>query len=51
MYEAIQDIGAFQRFKDGIRGMVLKDNGIEFKENKIKELVIEWCKEQDIEIE
>lgn len=49
LYEAIQGRGAFRRFKDGIIEHGVHKQWYNYKESKIKELVIEWCKEQDIE--
>ncbi len=51
LYEAIQGRGAFRRFKDGIIEHGVEKEWYEYKEKRIKELVIEWCKEHDIEIE
>jgi hypothetical protein len=51
LYEAIQGRGAFRRFKDGIIGHGVEKDWYAYKDKKIKELVIEWCKEHDIEIE
>lgn len=51
LYEAIQGRGAFRRFKDGIIEHGVEKEWYEYKDKKIKELVIEWCKEHDIEIE
>lgn len=51
LYIAIQGRGAFRRFKDGIREHGVEKKWYDFKEKKIKDLVIEWCKEQELEIE
>lgn len=51
LYEAIQGRGAFRRFKDGIIEHGVEKQWYEYKDKKIKELVIEWCKEHDIAIE
>jgi hypothetical protein len=51
MYEVIQGRGAFRRFKDGIMEHGVDKHWYNYKESKIKELVIEWCREYDIEIE
>jgi hypothetical protein len=51
MNEAIQGRGAFRRFKDGIIEHGVDKHWYKYKESKIKELVIEWCKEHDIEIQ
>lgn len=51
LYEAIQGRGAFRRFKDGIIEHGVDKQWYKYKENKINELVIEWCKEHEIEIQ
>jgi hypothetical protein len=51
MDEAIQGRGAFRRFKDGIVEHGIDKHWYKYKESKINELVIEWCKEHDIEIQ
>jgi hypothetical protein len=51
LFEAIQGRGAFRRFKDGIIEHGVDKQWYKYKESKIKELVIEWCREQDIEIQ
>lgn len=50
LYEAIQGRGAFRRFKDGIIEHGVEKEWYEYKEKRIKELVIDWCKEHDIAI-
>ena len=50
LYEAIRGRGAFRRFKDGIRDYDIEKQWYEFKDKKLKELVIEWCKTRDIAI-
>jgi hypothetical protein len=51
LFGAIQGRGAFRRFKDGIRVHGVEIQWYEFKEEKLKKLVIEWCKDKDLEIE
>lgn len=51
LFGAIQGRGAFRRFKDGIIEHGVEKQWYEFKEKKVKELVIEWCKEKDLVIE
>jgi hypothetical protein len=51
LFGAIQGRGAFRRFKDGIREHDIEKQWYEFKEKKLKELVIEWCEEKDLIIE
>lgn len=50
LYDAIQGRGAFRRFKDGVIEHGVDKHWYMYRENKIKELVIDWCKEHDIEI-
>ncbi|KRE21100.1 UPF0158 family protein [Paenibacillus sp. Soil522] len=47
LFGAIQGRGAFRRFKDGIIEHDVEKQWYEFKEKKVKDLVIEWCKEKD----
>ncbi|TVY07120.1 UPF0158 family protein [Paenibacillus cremeus] len=51
LYEAIQGRGAFRRFKDKIIEFGVDKQWYKYKENKTKELVIEWCKEHNIEFQ
>lgn len=51
LFGAIQGRGAFRRFKDGIIEHGVEKQWYEFKEKKVKKLVIEWCKEKDLVIE
>jgi hypothetical protein len=51
LYEAIEGRGAFRRFKDGILEHGVDKHWYKYKESKIKELVIEWCKDHDIEVQ
>lgn len=51
LFGAIQGRGAFRRFKDGIIEHDVEKQWYEFKEKKVKELVIEWCKEKDLVLE
>jgi hypothetical protein len=51
LFGAIQGRGAFRRFKDGVREHDVEKQWYEFKGNKLKELVIEWCEEHGLAIE
>jgi hypothetical protein len=51
LFEAIQGKGAFRRFKDAIREYDIEKQWYDFKENKLKELVIEWCEEKGLPTE
>jgi hypothetical protein len=48
LFGAIQGKGAFRRFKDAIREYDIAKQWYEFKEKKIKELVIAWCEEKGL---
>jgi hypothetical protein len=49
--DAIIGKGVFRRFKDKIIEFGIDKQWYTYKENKIKELVIEWCTEHDIEFQ
>ncbi|QGQ93865.1 hypothetical protein EHS13_02560 [Paenibacillus psychroresistens] len=51
LFGVIQGRGAFRRFKDGIREHEVETQWYEFKEKKLRELVIEWCEENGLAIE
>lgn len=51
LFGAIQGRGAFRRFKDGIIEHDVEKQWYEFKEKKVKELVIAWCEDKDLVIE
>ncbi|WP_219837589.1 UPF0158 family protein [Paenibacillus sp. R14(2021)] len=51
LFVDIQGRGAFRRFKDNIIEHGVDKQWYDYKERKIKELVIEWCKGHDIEIQ
>ncbi|WP_244935706.1 UPF0158 family protein [Paenibacillus glycanilyticus] len=48
---AITGKGAFRRFKDKIIELGIDKQWYTYKENKIKEFVIEWCIKHDIEFQ
>lgn len=50
LFGVIQGKGAFRRFKDRIGVHNVEKQWYEFKEKKVKELVIEWCEENDLVI-
>ncbi|MGO4109101.1 UPF0158 family protein [Paenibacillus sp. YAF4_2] len=49
--DAIIGKGAFRRFKDKVIEFGIDKQWYTYKENRIKELVIEWCIEHDIEFQ
>lgn len=51
LFDTIQGRGAFRRFKDSILEHNIEKQWYDYKERKIKELVIKWCKDHDIEIQ
>lgn len=51
LFKEIQGRGAFRRFKDNIIEHGVDKQWYDYKERKIKEIVIEWCKDHDIEIQ
>ncbi len=46
---AINGSGAFRRFKDTCINFDIIDNWYKFREEKYKELAIQWCKDNNIE--
>lgn len=51
LYEAIRGRGVFRRFKDEIIKHDIDKRWYKFRENKIRELVREWCKDNNIAIQ
>jgi hypothetical protein len=51
LYDLISDSGAFRRFKDAISKYGIKDEWHAYRENAMKEIAIEWCRENNIEFE
>ncbi|NOU62580.1 hypothetical protein GC096_00790 [Paenibacillus sp. LMG 31461] len=51
LYDTIQGRGAFRRFKDKIVELGVDSQWYTYKDSKIKQLVIEWCKEHNLEIQ
>lgn len=49
MYRSIKGKGAFRRFKKNIYKYGIADDWYKFKDEALKELAIQWCKENDIE--
>ncbi|NOU98776.1 UPF0158 family protein [Paenibacillus planticolens] len=51
LYAAIQGKGAFRRFKDGVIEHDVDNQWYSYKNSRIKDLVIEWCKDNEIEFQ
>ena len=49
--DLISGSGAFRRFKDAIYKYRVEDEWYAYRDNAIKEIAIEWCRENNIEFE
>ncbi len=49
LYIALNGRGAFRRFKDTCINFDIIDDWYKFRDEKYKELAIEWCKDNNIE--
>ena len=49
LYDLISCSGAFRRFKDAIYKFGIEDKWHTYRNNAIKEIAIEWCRENGIE--
>ncbi|GAH05442.1 unnamed protein product, partial [marine sediment metagenome] len=50
MYSSIKGSGAFRRFKNNIHRYNIQDDWYEYRDAAIKEIAIEWCKDNNIEL-
>jgi hypothetical protein len=51
LYDLISGSGAFRRFKDAVYKYGVEDEWLKYRDNAIKEIAIEWCRENNIEFE
>ncbi len=51
LYSLIKGSGAFQRFKDAIHKYDIADDWYKYRDNRLKEIAIEWCEENGIEFD
>jgi hypothetical protein len=51
LYDLISGSGAFRRFKDAVYKYGVEDEWYKYRNNAIKEIAIEWCRENNIEFE
>ena len=51
LYDLISGSGAFRRFKDAIYKYGVEDEWYKYRDNAIKEIAIEWCREHKIEFD
>lgn len=49
LYDLIRGSGAFRRFKDAIYEFGLEDKWYRYRDNTLKEIAIDWCREHNIE--
>lgn len=49
LLEAINGKGAFRRFKEAVREFEMEDRWYAFREQKLKEIALEWCEENQIQ--
>ena len=51
LYDLISGSGAFRRFKDAIYKYGVEDEWHSYRDNALKEIAIEWCREHKIEFD
>ena len=51
LYSLIKGSGAFQRFKNAIHKFDIVEDWHKYRDNRIKEIAIEWCQENGIEFD
>jgi hypothetical protein len=51
LYDLISGSGAFRRFKDAVYKYGVEDKWHAYRDNAIKDIAIEWCRQHDIEFE
>ena len=51
LYDSISGSGAFRRFKDAVYKYGVEDKWFSYRDNAIKGIAIEWCRENNIEFE
>ena len=50
LYNAIQGRGAFRRFKDKLNDIGMAKTWFAYRDQQYKEIALEWCEENDIEV-
>ena len=50
LYNAIQGRGAFRRFKDKLYEIGMTNDWYKYRDQQYKEIALEWCKENNIEV-
>ena len=51
LYDLISGSGAFRRFKDAVYHYGIEDKWHSYRDNALKEIAIEWCRENNIEFD
>jgi len=51
LYDLISGSGAFRRFKDAVYKYGVEDEWFKYRDNAIKEIAIEWCRQYDIDFD
>lgn len=51
LYDLISGSGAFRRFKDAVYKYGVENEWYAYRDNAIKDIAIEWCRQHDIEFE
>jgi hypothetical protein len=51
LYDLISGSGAFRRFKNAIYKYGVEEEWFKYRDNAIKEIAIEWCRENNIKFE
>jgi hypothetical protein len=51
LYDLISGSGAFRRFKDAVYKYRVEDEWYKYRDNAIKEIAIEWCRQNNIEFD
>jgi hypothetical protein len=51
LYDLISGSGAFRRFKDAIYKYDVEDEWHKYRDNAIKEIAIDWCRQNNIEFD
>ena len=49
MYSSIKGSGAFRRFKDNIHRYGIAEDWYTYRDNALKQIAIEWCKENGLD--
>jgi hypothetical protein len=51
LYSSIKGSGAFRRFKDAVHEYDVADDWYKYRNDALKEIAIEWCRENKIEFD